>query len=443
MRQDSDPKGCRRRPSADRALSRAGGLLALAAGTAAGGLLFSPAPAGASESPTVSSQATAFQLTLPKLALAGGYSSSDAYEGGTLRAEGAGVLEPVPSGQASATASPGHSQNPPQSCGGGVPAFPAPFSGLVSGSVSCGAASAQGFSAHDGTSTSSASAADLGIDLAPLLSQVVTAGSPLESGLKGLVGTLPPLPAAGQSVSSIISSLSSAATSSQSISIAIGPSSSVSRLDGASYTTTAEAKGSVITLMPGAGPGGAPLARIVVGGASATATAGGRKPQASDLPALVTVEVDTAATGPKSYSVVPGQSLTILAGTPLQSTIKVGSGSVSTAPSGAETASAEGVEVDLAEGVGATPATAYNGGLELRLAAASATSKAPAPVLAASRVKKKAPARQPLASSPVPNATTPHTGLPWAGAAPLLAGGALTGTGLLSWPWLKRRLRRP
>lgn len=432
----------RRRPKT----VRWAGLAILGAATVAS-LAFGPAAAGAGETPVVSSAATAFQLSVPNLTLTSGYSSSEAYEGGLLGAEGAGVLAPAPSGEATATARPGESEHPRESCGGQLPAFPSPLTGLVSGSLACGAASARSASGESGASQSGASSARLSISLSPVLSQLpVTPASPLAAGLQGLLGKLPQIPAAGEPVSSVLSSLPNASKSQQTITIAVGPAGSASRLDNGRYTTTALAKGSIITIMPGAGPGGAALARIVVGGASATASIEGGKPAASDVPALVSVEVDTAATGPKSYSVVPGQSLTILAGTPLQSTIEVGSGSVSTAPSGAETARASAVTIRLAEGLGASPATAYNGGLSLALASAQATSAAPRPVLISRKTtKKKAapPATPPAAAPPVvPNATTPHTGLPWAGGAPLMAGGALAGGSLLSWPWLKRRLWR-
>jgi hypothetical protein len=417
------------------------------AGLTASALLLAPLSAGAAANAVASSQAVGLHVSLPNFTLAAGSAATSADAGGSLSAVGAGVLTPLPSGKATANATPRHSASAPRTCGGSLPSFPAPFAGFVSGGLACGSAAAKAASPNNESALATGEAGELQINLAPLLSQVVKSASPLASALQGVLGQLPSIPQGGESVSSLLSSIEHSATHDQTAEVAVGPSSSSTTRDGRAYKTTAEAKGSVITILPGAGKGGAALAKIIVGEAQATAAvgAGGKTtPVASDNPALVTVEVDAPATGPKTYSVVPGQSLTILAGTPLQSTIKVAAGSVTTAPSGAVTAAAHGVEIDLAQGAGATPATAYNGGLDIELATAQATASPEAPVVAAAHKKPK-PASAPkpqLSASSVPNATSPHTGLPWAGGLPLIAGTAALGAGLLGWPRLRRRLRR-
>lgn len=432
-------------------LARLAAIAGVAGASLVAGSLVLPEAAGATSgatSPTssaVSSSASALTTTVPDLTVTTGASSTNAADDGALSAKGAGVLAPSPSGEADATAAPGQSNAQPKTCGGSLPAFPAPFKSIVTSGVACGSASADSGSATNGTASATGEAASLDLNLTSVLSEVVTPASSVAKALQGVLGTLPSLPTGGEPVSQVLQQVDKDLTGNLSVDVAVGPSSSVSKVTAAGWTTTAKATGTTITLLPKGGLDGAPLAKIIVGGASATAsverapsTGGVERPVASDSPALVTIEVDAPAVGPKTYSLVPGQSMTILSGTPLQSTISVASGSVSTAADGAETAQAAAVSVSLAEGVEASPSTAYNGGLHLALADATATASpdttaAPAPV-----PTKPAPK---TVSAAVPNATVPHTGLPWAGAAPVLAGGALAGAGLLWWPRLRRRLR--
>lgn len=447
---DLTQSGSRRRQLGTLVLSIGGATVTTAA------LVLVPAMAEAAvagsslSSPVVSSSSAALTTTLPGFTLATGASSAAATSSGTLQAKGAGVLQPSPSGSTEATATPGHSQSVPSTCGGALPAFPAPLTGAVTASAACGSAEAKSASAESGSASGTGQAASLDVDLAPLLTQVVTSGSPLASALQSVLGQLPSIPGGGESVSTLLGSAESSLTGDQTLQVAAGVSSSTSTVSPNSFATTAKATGATITILPGGGTGGAALAKIIIGGASATASVDRTstsdlvaKPSASDTPALVTVEVDAPGVGDKTYSVVPDQTMTILSGTPLQTTISVAAGSVTTAPSGAVTASASGVKVDLAQGVGATTATGENGGLDLVFADASATALPQShPALKATHHSKPHPAHRPvLTSSSVPNATVPHTGLPWAGAAPVLAAGALAGAGLLWWPRLRRRVR--
>lgn len=417
----------------------------------AGTLVLPSAAAAASGTPAqatvVTSSATGLSSALPSFTLASGTSSTSALGNGSLQALGAGVLAPSPSGEASASTAPGGSKTAPRTCGGKLPAFPAPFAGVLTAGAACGSAAVASTSQFAGTARATGDAASLGLDLAFVLNQVVKPASPVASALRGILGKLPPIPAGGETVSSLLRQVERLSKAALGVQAQIGPSTSASTVGASGWTTTAEASGAVITLVPGGGIGGAPLAKIVVGSASATASvdrpgsAGGTgHPSAKDSPALVTVEVNAPATGSKTFSVVPGQSLTILQGTPLQSTIAVAAGSVTTAPDGAVTAEANAVSIALAEGVGASPATADNGGLHIKLADARATAFPTFVKPAVTPPAQKTAPQTTLAA--VPNATVPHTGLPWAGGAPVLAGGALTGAGLLSWPRLRRRLHR-
>ncbi|HLI45498.1 MAG TPA: hypothetical protein VKU92_13640 [Acidimicrobiales bacterium] len=417
----------------------------VAGAAAVSALALPPAAAAASGTRTgtiaVISEATGLRVSLRDLALAGGVSSTSALDDGGLEALGAGVLEPSPSGEASAVTEPGGPRVARRTCGGALPAFPAPFNRLLSASATCASAAVASASASTGTARATGDVARLELDLAPLLDQVVKGSGPVESALESLFGKLPPLPAGGETVAGLLGQLAALPTSALGLEAEVGPSTSATIVSASGWSTTAEASGGVVTLLPGAGRGGAPLARIVVGDARASASVGGPSstgsigsPAATDRPALVTVEVDAPAIGPRTFSVVPGQSLTILAGTPLESTIAVTPGSVTTSPRGAVAADAGAVSIFLAEGVGASGA-AGNGGVHLELAAARATAY---PAVLPELSPPAHEAAPPPTLSAVPNATVPHTGLPWAGGAPLLAGGALTGAGLLAWPRLRR-----
>ncbi len=436
-------------PTADGTLQRATCHLLTAAGGAAALLaaaLFGlPGPAGAAETatPTVSSSSAALTVTLPGFELATGASATAASASGALAAKGAGVLQPSPSGVAEASGPVGSSKSAPTTCAGSIPSFPSPFSGLLSARAACASASIRSLSARSGTAHATGEAASLRLDLSSVLAEVVKPATPVATALKGALGRLPPLPAGGEPLSTVLDQTGASLSGTPAAEVAAGPSSSTSTVEASGWTTTARASGATVTILPGGGAGGAPLAQILVGGASATATstrtAGhGALSKATDVPSLVTIEVNAPGAGPKTYSLVPGQSMTILKGTPLQTTVSVAAGSVTTAASGAVTATAHGVAIDLAEGVGASPATAENGGVHIELADATATSTPPRAAPASPAPLDTPPVK--TVSNPVPNATVPHTGLFWAGGAPLLGGAALLGAGLLGWPRLKRRL---
>ncbi|MGH9299302.1 MAG: hypothetical protein ACRDZT_05250, partial [Acidimicrobiales bacterium] len=276
------------------------------------------ATTASAEAPIVSSSAAAATAKMPKFNLAAGTSSTEATAGGFLSAKGAGVLAPSPAGEATASGGLGQSKSVPRSCGGKLPSFPAPFSGLAAGSLACGTASFRSGSAKSGAASATGQAASASLDLSPLLKQVVTKASPAASALKGVLGSLPPLPAGGETVSRILATLNKA-LSSQTLQLTLGSSASATSVTAAGWSTAAKAAGSTVAILPAAGPGGAPLARIIIGSASATASVkraprsgGTEHPSATDTPSLVTVEVDAPGVGPRSFSVVPGQDLTIL-----------------------------------------------------------------------------------------------------------------------------------
>ncbi|MHB8246309.1 MAG: hypothetical protein ACYDGN_13345 [Acidimicrobiales bacterium] len=432
--------------------SRACAIAMMAGAVATTGALVLPMTAGATAtgtalSPAASSTAEALVVTVPKLTLITGAGLTSATRGGFLLAKGAGVLKPSPKGEVATEVGPGRSEPTKSTCGGSLPAFPAPFAGIISASVACGSAGAHSLSSSSGSTSATGKAASLTLDLSSVLGQLIKPASAAAASLAGVIGQLPPLPAGGEPVSAVLQKVNAALTGNLSIAVDAGTSTSSSVVTPSGWTTEAKAGGGVITILPKGGLNGAPLAKIIIGAASASAsvsrppaTGGVQRPTATDTPALVTVEVDAPAVGPQTYSLVPGQSITILKGTPLQSTISVAAGSVTTSASGAVTAQANAVSIALAEGVGASPSTAENGGLHLGFAAVTATA-VPESVIIAAKKPHKAHTPPTTVPKPVPNATVPHTGLPWAGAVPILAGAALTGTGLLWWPRLRRRIR--
>jgi LPXTG-motif cell wall-anchored protein len=136
--------------------------------------------------------------------------------------------------------------------------------------------------------------------------------------------------------------------------------------------------------------------------------------------ALVTVNINptlAAAVGlPASTSIKPGVTQTILAGTPLQSTIIVADGSTSKAADGTVSAVADGVSVKLLQGLNASSATAYDGGIVLALAHSEANVVGVPATKVAPQVVVKPP-------------TLPRTGgTPWIP----LAGASLLGLALVA-----------
>ncbi|MDQ4071148.1 MAG: hypothetical protein M3203_17005, partial [Actinomycetota bacterium] len=133
----------------------------------------------------------------------------------------------------------------------------------------------------------------------------------------------------------------------------------------AAVVATANAAGAQIDLLPGLTVGGAPLLSIIVGSARSTSVferATARSTPAFDA-AVARVRLGLPLLG-GSVTEIPvqlNQPLTLLAGTPLESTISLGAGRTVTDPNtGAVASYADGVSIQLLKGV--------NGGIGLELA---------------------------------------------------------------------------
>ena len=159
------------------------------------------------------------------------------------------------------------------------------------------------------------------------------------------------------------------------LNIRLGTSTSKGITDATKVRSEGKAEGAVIELLPGLSPLGAPLATITVGAASASVDV--TRPAASQSgpvtavatpsfqAALVEVLLGLPLLG--NVTRIPiglGAPLTLLAGTPLETTITLGGGTTADGPNGSKVAVADGVRIEALKGL--------NGGIVLGLAHAEA-----------------------------------------------------------------------
>lgn len=145
----------------------------------------------------------------------------------------------------------------------------------------------------------------------------------------------------------------------------------------------------------------------------------------------------------QTISVNPGQHLDLLAGTPLETVIDLGSATTSAADTSNGSDTANGGTLDLVKGI--------NGGIMLDLGSSSVLGRDKAATVTAARVSppvrsnpptaRVAPEAAPPAVAPVPTATLVHTGAWWSGSMPYIGGVAALGGLLLAWPRLRRTMR--
>ncbi|HZU73314.1 MAG TPA: hypothetical protein VE990_11155 [Acidimicrobiales bacterium] len=256
----------------------------------------------------------------------------------------------------------------PQICGGvTLPQLPNPFPAL-SANVACSAVTA---AVKGGLPSAQAVGTVAGVtaDAHALFNTVL---QPIEPALQSIFGALP---SQLNPVTSTVSDLLNQLGNTRTLAVNIGNSTSSLTTTAASVTSNATAQGGEVDIL---GLDGTPLAKIVVGSASAQAVYDRATGHAVPTfnPALVTVTITPpAASGlaAQTLTVAPGVTQTILAGTPLQSTITVAGGSTATNPDGSVTATSAGVELNLLQGLGASTATSYDGGIDLALAKATAS----------------------------------------------------------------------
>jgi len=239
-----------------------------------------------------------------------------------------------------------NSQANPQTCG--PVSVPASDVGL-SLTTAC-AASSVAVSNGLPVATGQGSVAALSVNVANLV-KTVQLTQPLNQVLTPIFQGIGQIPTVGQPLVDVLNSVLNTET----VNASLGNSGSNVTVKGTTVTSTATAAGGVIKLLPspvGTAPNGLvstdPLATITVSSSQAQSVydrATG-KSQASFNPALVSVHFNPTLKVP-DVTVAPGQTQSLLAGTPLQTDITVANGATTTNPDGSVGATAEGVRVDL------------------------------------------------------------------------------------------------
>ncbi|MGH9224262.1 MAG: hypothetical protein ACRD2W_10905 [Acidimicrobiales bacterium] len=370
-------------------MSRVWRASALAATAVVLGAFLAAVPAGAQQTDTIvtapeafiaSASARGLDINLLGTHISVGTSGALIQSTPKAQAQGAGVL--LVAGTVANALAEGAttSQAPPKAC-----VLDVPLLGLLSLATACGeaAASIANGLPQAGATGTIASIVLGGSLLTPLLQQVgalvgQTVGTVLDP-LTALLGGLlnPLLGALNLNVSSLVDDLLAGLQRATGVlSITLGPSASTATTTASKVNATGVAQGASIQVLPGLSALGAPLVTVTVGAARASVDV--TRPAASQsgpvtataVPsfeaALVRVDLGVPILGNiMSIPVTLGAPLTLLAGTPLESTIALGGGSVADGPNGSKVAVADGVSLQLLKGL--------SGGIGLALAHAEAS----------------------------------------------------------------------
>ena len=276
--------------------------------------------------------------------------------------------------QSSEAPSGSSSKDGTQTCAG--PAIPAPLNSVLTLDLACGAsASSITGGAPQTTNLGKVSEAALELDLRGLIPQAEDAKEQLVDQLQQIIGGAP------EPIANALDQLLDAVDEGQGAQIILGPATSDIVSKGTKHTVTSTAGGALIGVagIPDLDAEGAPipgsstatedgLIIIEVGRASASATIDEVSAAAGSdaTAALVTVKVRDITQVKPTYqevSVAPGQTVTILEGTPAESTITA-AGATKESKSGSALAAADAVRLHLLKGV--------SGGIKLGLARATA-----------------------------------------------------------------------
>jgi hypothetical protein len=406
-------------------------ITALALASVVIGAFMSVVPAGAQQTETIvtapeafvaSASARGLAISLLNNPITVGVSGALIDSSPKAQGQGAGVLlSPGTVANALVTTS-GGSQTPPAAC-----LLNLPLLGLLTVLTACGQAQAtipNGLPQAGGAG--SVAAIDIGGSLlTPLIDQVgalvgQTVGAvitPLTTLLGGLLNPL--LGSLNLDLNSTVQQLLDGLKRATGLlSIRLGSSTAQATTTAAKVNATAIAQGGTIEVLPGLSALGAPLATIVVGDAKAsvdvTRPAANQGGQAAAVAtpsfdaALVRVKLGIPLLG--NITDIPislGAPLTLLAGTPLESTISIGGGSTADGPNGTKVAVADGVSVQLLKGL--------SGGVAIQLAHAEASGGGVSAALSVRQINNPVPVQPEL----------PRTGgeawLPMMGALLLLA----------------------
>lgn len=315
----------------------------------------------------------------------------------------------------------------PQACGLALDTKALAGVDLLKAGLACGSSTAEvlGGLPH-ATSTGTVAPIELTAAGLPVVS-TLPIGSTLQTALAPLAAT--PLSAVSTTVTDLVTSV----LKTKALDVKVGASTSSVLTDAAKVTSTATADAAIVKLLPTpelAGVvSGDPVATIAVSSAKASAVydrkAGVATPTVD--PALVTVTINPIIAGRlglgslQTIKVAPGVDETILAGTPLASTIKVAAGKTTTNADGSVKAVADGVSLYLLHGTASIDKSI----LKLELAHAEAG------------VAGKPATTDPV--NPAPVATPPGLELPRTGGPAALV--PLAGIGSLVAAFALRRFR--
>ena len=267
------------------------------------------------------------------------------------------------------------------------PAIPAPLDSILTIDLACGSSVASIRNRAPFTSnTGKVAEVGLGLDLAGLIPQAEDAKEQLVDQLQDILGGAP------EPIANALNQLLDAVDEGQGGQIVLGPATSNISSKGDRVTVTSSSAGALIGVagIPDLNKDGVPipgssvatedgLIIIEVGKSFATASVD-KLSAASDsdsTAALVTVKVRDITQVKPTYqevSVAPGQTVTILEGTPAESTITAAAATKESGP-GRAVAAADAVRLHLLKGV--------SGGIKLGLARATAAATAKAKPLAA------------------------------------------------------------
>ncbi|MDQ1375529.1 MAG: hypothetical protein QOJ09_2867 [Actinomycetota bacterium] len=267
----------------------------------------------------------------------------------------------------------------------GLPQLPDPLGSALQLGVACSTSTA---SVLDGlkSTASNGYVASVGLDASSLLSLLplpdVLGQVPLDQVTGTAKDALAPIlgpvaDATGLQIDQTVDTLTGVLKDllkTKALDVTLGKATSSVVTDAAKLTSVGTAEGATIRLLPVSTTlGDIPLAVIKIGSSKATATydRGLGKAVPSFSAALVTIDLAPALGLPAAVNhieVAPGQTVKILEGTPLQSTITVADGKTTDLPDGGVKAVADGVSLELLQGLSASSPTAFDGGLAVRLA---------------------------------------------------------------------------
>jgi hypothetical protein len=307
-----------------------------------------------------------------------GSAFAEASSAQTAKAEGIGQLLPtlLASTKKTAIANAGESVNLPKGC-----AQAHDLEGIVNLGLACGSAVANVVNglpqAH-----SAGSVAGLNVNgqtaLLDLEAATTVVGDTLMGALDTVCDTLADTAEEVCDVTTTVKDLVTSILETETLNVAVGESTADVVTEAGKITSTSSASGAVVRLLPlpqvNGLPSTEPVATIEVSSAKATAAydrVAGASTASAD-PAIVRVKFNTVLTqalGLNEIAVTPGQSHTILAGTPLESDIIVAGSTIS---DNNTRAVADGVKLHLLKPLGQSAAGALDGGIMLELAHAEA-----------------------------------------------------------------------